>query len=927
MTNNRNYYDILKVNHTADKEEIKNKYDELTLEFHLDENPSLDTNMKFSHINTAYETLYDPQKRKMYDVAIESAKEQESKLDEEQESKLDEEQKSELQKRASQDKKYVADTFSFYKDYMKKHSKYRKKNPIKKKTSLITSDLLLELEKKDPPSSYINYIYEDKSVTHDNITDEQHDPSSSLYDYPIVATPHEEEERKIELERRPSTENFLIKHNVSQIKKHIDVFENVQNNIDEYFDTSLFKVFRDLDSIKWESSKYKQYQINKWYFLCDQREGADIQKDFIRMALSTPDFALLEGPPGSGKTTVLCELVKQFISQNKTILFCAPTHVAVDNLIDKLTENSTENSTENIRDIIPLRIAGDEKKITTENAKMYSRRNLEELTKCFDTAQDPEAKKIVAKTQLEKAIKSRIDLLESKTNVITVEKIADSIICGTVMGIMKYVNESVNKYKELFDVMILDEASKTTFSEFIVPAMKAKRWVISGDTKQLSPYTDEYSLVPNLENCMPDKKLQEICLDVFSASKHDNSDTVFIVVEDDGVVDADMYIKQCKKLGVRFYNTNERYDTKGHGVDAHKEGAIVMRTKSQMLDMEILSNKSKIRNCHLLGKEYTSKWKKYSLSNSDDAWAKNIAWRMQVNNKSEIGYLMPSNEFDDYNNIAEDIQKLENIPMLSILRILKDGYKGVVSQNNTLELGLPDDALEDRYVLLKYQYRMHPDIAKFSKEYVYYGKALNTPTSVATGLKWSYRRYPKRLYWIGIGESKIKMEESPEESLEESLEEANRIISEITKFIKWTIKETTKEKRKETTEEKRWDIGIIVFYSAQEEIIKEKLKYLLRTLSGITGEITENEAVFTTMEEKPTTKFVIHCGTVDSFQGREVDISFISFSKSWPTSFTNNLDRLNVAVTRARYQCVILSDQRFNNPKYENIKNLLDYAF
>ena len=47
-------------------------------------------------------------------------------------------------------------------------------------------------------------------------------------------------------------------------------------------------------------------------------------------------------------------------------------------------------------------------------------------------------------------------------------------------------------------MLILDEASKTTFSEFIVPALHAKKWVIVGDCRQLSPYVDDREIEVNV---------------------------------------------------------------------------------------------------------------------------------------------------------------------------------------------------------------------------------------------------------------------------------------------------------------------------------------------------------------------------------------------------------------------------------------------
>ena len=49
--------------------------------------------------------------------------------------------------------------------------------------------------------------------------------------------------------------------------------------------------------------------------------------------------------------------------------------------------------------------------------------------------------------------------------------------------------------------------------------------------------------------------------------------------------------------------------------------------------------------------------------------------------------------------------------------------------------------------------------------------------------------------------------------------------------------------------------------------------------------------------------------TVDRFQGHEADLVIITFASAHPTSFLESPNRLNVALTRARYQRVIVGDR------------------
>ena len=69
MAGKRDYYEVLGVSKTATDEEIKKAYRKLAKKYHPDANPDNkeEAEKKFKELNEAYETLSDPQKRRMYD--------------------------------------------------------------------------------------------------------------------------------------------------------------------------------------------------------------------------------------------------------------------------------------------------------------------------------------------------------------------------------------------------------------------------------------------------------------------------------------------------------------------------------------------------------------------------------------------------------------------------------------------------------------------------------------------------------------------------------------------------------------------------------------------------------------------------------------------------------------------------------------------
>lgn len=102
--------------------------------------------------------------------------------------------------------------------------------------------------------------------------------------------------------------------------------------------------------------------------------------------------------------------------------------------------------------------------------------------------------------ELEQA-QRRVALLEEWTQYLSREsgnlkdRLAQyvNLVCATTIGIAtdEYFGDKGAFVEKQFDLLVVDEAGKVTEPEFLVAAVRAKRWVLVGDHKQLPPYYDK----------------------------------------------------------------------------------------------------------------------------------------------------------------------------------------------------------------------------------------------------------------------------------------------------------------------------------------------------------------------------------------------------------------------------------------------------
>ncbi|MDE7329907.1 MAG: AAA family ATPase, partial [Clostridia bacterium] len=222
----------------------------------------------------------------------------------------------------------------------------------------------------------------------------------------------------------------------------------------------LLELMNDKRYCNWGSAPYQSIEISEWYRLTNLNyEGCDSQREFVKKALATPDFAILEGPPGSGKTTTILEIIAQMVMRGQKVMLAASTNAAIDNILERIESLPDEVKNR----LLAVRI-GNESAIS-DSVKGFT---------LFGVDSDIR------------------DEIIKRAN----------LVCGTTIGILQHpefkLKDRTLPVVPLYDCLIVDEASKTTFQEFLVPAIYAKKWILSGDLKQLTPYIEQDSIESSL---------------------------------------------------------------------------------------------------------------------------------------------------------------------------------------------------------------------------------------------------------------------------------------------------------------------------------------------------------------------------------------------------------------------------------------------
>ncbi len=176
----------------------------------------------------------------------------------------------------------------------------------------------------------------------------------------------------------------------------------------------------------------------------------------VERALQMRDYLLIHGPPGTGKTSVIAQIVRQLCQQGQRVLLAAFTNQAVDNMLKRL---ESEGFTNFVR-------LGHDRSVDSAIQHRLLKRLVEQK----------------GEQQFARDVLQNAPVVASTTATWSSDKYMPPAINDNTDTATAQDDGSLH-----FDVAIIDEAGQLTLPAILGALRFARRFILVGDEKQLPP--------------------------------------------------------------------------------------------------------------------------------------------------------------------------------------------------------------------------------------------------------------------------------------------------------------------------------------------------------------------------------------------------------------------------------------------------------
>ncbi|KAI0267266.1 P-loop containing nucleoside triphosphate hydrolase protein [Gloeopeniophorella convolvens] len=230
----------------------------------------------------------------------------------------------------------------------------------------------------------------------------------------------------------------------------------------------------------------------------------DSQKEAVKFALESPEVACIHGPPGTGKTHTLIEIIRQLTSVTPVnpkplrMLVCGASNLSVDNILERLLALPVLDKGARLRVTRighPARVMAHEGVFNATLEAQADRSDQAALAR--DVKAELEATLGVLSGK-GKGVKSprgleRKKMWEEVRALRKEYRQRESGVTRTILRVSQVVLATCHSSgghqlrNQDFDVVVIDEATQALEAACWIPIFKAKKLVLAGDPRQLPP--------------------------------------------------------------------------------------------------------------------------------------------------------------------------------------------------------------------------------------------------------------------------------------------------------------------------------------------------------------------------------------------------------------------------------------------------------